>query len=164
MTDYLLDTNHVTQLLADNQNLVRRVRFAAREGARFGISITVLGELYFAVFASQRRDENLDNLRNFINDIILWPFDEESAEEFGRIQADQKRKGQSIPPTDSQIAAVCRLRGLTLLSDDDHFDLVSNLRVENWLKPTKKPAAPRRRRPAGRKLAKGGSPEAGNER
>ncbi len=151
MTDYLLDTNHVTQLLADNQNLEKRVRFAAREGARFGISMTVLGELYFAVFASRRRDENLDKLRDFIGDIILWPFDEEAAEEFGRIQADQKRKGRNIPPTDSQIAAVCRLRGLTLLSDDIHFDLVSNLRVENWLKPTKKADAPRRHRPSGRR-------------
>jgi len=75
-------------------------------GHRFGISVTVLGELYFAVYASQQRAHNLQTLRDFLSDTILWSFDKAAAEEFGRIQAEQKAKGCPIPPLDAQIAAV----------------------------------------------------------
>ena len=133
MPDYLLDTNHVTNLLAKNERLEARIRASASREARFSISITVLGELYFAVYASQRRDENLRNLHSFLNDTIVRPFDEVEAKEFGRIQAEQKKKGRPIPPTDTQIAAVCRLHDLILLSADHHFQYVDDLQLENWL-------------------------------
>ncbi len=134
MPDYLLDTNHVTHLLAENQILVDRIRRGSGRGERFSISMTVLGELYYAVFASSRRAQNSNALRSFLHDTIVLPFDEAAAKEFGRIQAEQKKKGRPIPPTDSQIAAVCRLRDLTLLTDDRHFQFVDNLHVENWLR------------------------------
>lgn len=95
--------------------------------------MTVLGELYYAAYASQRREENLRALRAFMADVIVWPFDEMAAQEFGRIQAEQKAKGRPVPPTDAQIAAVARLRHLTLLTADHHFQFVEGLALENWL-------------------------------
>ena len=59
-------------------------------GHRFGLSITVLGELYYAVYASRHREENLQRLRGLLNALVLWPFDELAAEAFGAIQAEQK--------------------------------------------------------------------------
>ncbi len=134
MSEFLLDTNHVTHLLAQNEHLVERVRESASREARFSISMTVLGELYFAVYASRRRDENLENLNLFLEEAALRAFDEAAAQEFGRIQAEQKKNGRPIPPMDAQIAAVCRVHGLILLSDDHHFQFVDNLTVENWLR------------------------------
>jgi len=93
----------------------------------------VLSELFYAAYASQRRDENLQAVRAFITDIVLWPFDELAAEEFGHIQAEQKSKGRPIPPLDAQIASVARLHNLTLLTADHHFQFIDNLAVENWL-------------------------------
>jgi tRNA(fMet)-specific endonuclease VapC len=93
----------------------------------------VLGELYFAAYASQRRVQNLQALRDFLADAILWPFDELAAEEFGRIQAEQKAKGRPIPPLDAQIAAVARVYDLVLLTADRHFEFVDHVTVENWL-------------------------------
>ena len=100
MPEYLLDTNHVTHLLAQNDHLVEKVRDSASRDARFSISMTVLGELYFAVYASRRHDENLENLNLFLEEAVLRPFDEAAAQEFGRIQAEQKKKGRPIPPMD----------------------------------------------------------------
>jgi len=65
--------------------------------------------------------------------IPVLPFDTESAEEYGRIRAEQRKKGRPIPGTDAQIAAVARLHGLTVLSADRHFTYVDALSVENWL-------------------------------
>ena len=133
MPDYLLDTNHVTPLLGGSEALRQRLEAAAATGATFGISMTVLGELFYAAYASQRRDDNLQALRAVMADIVIWPYDEAAAEEFGRIQAEQKVKGRPIPPTDAQIAAVARLHNLILLTADHHFQFMDRLTVENWL-------------------------------
>ena len=61
------------------------------------------------------------------------PFDEAAAQEYGRVQAEQKDKGRPIPSTDAQIAAVARLHELTVLTTDHHFDFVSGLTTANWL-------------------------------
>ena len=132
MTNYLLDTNHASWLMARQEPIVTRLRQAQTSGAQFGISITVLAELYYAVYASQRRSENLNRLQSLVGALLLWPFDALAAEEFGRIQAEQKAKGRPIPPLDAQIAAVARVNDLILLTDDHHLTMVEGIQVENW--------------------------------
>jgi len=133
MPDYLVDTNHVSKILEGEERLRTRVQQASGTGDTFGIATTVLGELYFAAYASQRRQENLTRLKAFLDAVILWEYDHLAAEEFGRIQAEQKAKGKPIPSSDAQIAAVARLHNLTVLSNDQHFSSVNGLSVDNWL-------------------------------
>jgi predicted nucleic acid-binding protein len=42
--NYLLDTNHASWLMAQRDTIVTRMRQAQADGARFGVSVTVLGE------------------------------------------------------------------------------------------------------------------------
>lgn len=95
--------------MAQQGPIVARLHQAQADGDRFGVSVTVLGELYYAVYASQRRAENLRRLQALAGALLLWPFDALAAGEFGRIQAEQKAKGRPIPPLDAQIAAVARV-------------------------------------------------------
>ena len=132
MTNYLLDTNHASWLMAQREPIVTRMRQAQANGARFGVSVTVLGELYYVVYASQRSDENLRRLQALAGALLLWPFDALTAQEFGRIQAEQKAKGRPIPPLDAQIAAVARVNDLVILTDDRHFTFVDGIAVDNW--------------------------------
>jgi len=132
MADYVLDTNHATWLLAGDESMLARLLQMQASGVQFGVTVTVLAELYYAVYASQRRQENLRRLQALAGALHLWPFDALAAEEFGRIQAEQKAKGRPIPPLDAQIAAVARLRDLILLTDDRHLRFVDGIRVENW--------------------------------
>lgn len=134
MTDFLLDTNHASCLLAGEQRLVAPVRSREGTGDRFGISITVLGELFSGAYASQRMQENLAALRHFLGASLLRDFERMAAEEFGKIQAEQRQKGRPVPPTDAQIAAVARLRGLTILTDDRHFDSIDGIVVQSWIR------------------------------
>ncbi len=132
MMNYLLDTNHASWLMAQREPIVTRMRQAQTAGDRFGIPVTVLGELYYAVYASQHRAENVRRLQSFAGALMLWPFDALTAQEFGRIQAEQKVKGRPIPPLDAQIAAVARVNDLVILTDDRHFTFVDGVNVENW--------------------------------
>jgi tRNA(fMet)-specific endonuclease VapC len=133
VTKYLLDTNHASRLMGNDDRIVGKVRQARQTGDEFGVSMTILGELYFAVYASQRQIQNLQRLSRLLATLHLYSFDNESAEAFGKIQAEQKNKGRPIPPLDAQIAAVARQQGLTVLTADRHFDYIDNLDVENWL-------------------------------
>ena len=135
MANYLLDTNHASVLMAGGEPIRSRVEKARQTGDLFGISPPALGELYYAVYASRRQQQNRANLQGLIESLLIWPFDIGVAEEFGRLNAELRARGRPIPSIDVQIAAVARLYGLTLLTADSHFQFVDNLSVENWLQP-----------------------------
>lgn len=131
--DYLLDTNHTSKILEGNKPLSLKVLALKNSGSKFGISMSILGELFFAVYASKRREKNLQQLKSFLEDVVLWNYDIAAAEEFGKIQAEQKAKGKPIPSIDAQIAAVARIRNVTVLTTDQHFSFVDGLYIDNWL-------------------------------
>lgn len=131
--DYLFDTNHACKILEGKESLFFRINALKNSGSRFGISVSILGELFFAVYASKRKEENLRQLKLFLKDVIIWDYDIIAAEEFGKIQAEQKAKGKPIPSIDTQIAAVARIHNVTVLTTDQHFNLVDGLNIENWL-------------------------------
>lgn len=130
---YLFDTNHAIAYLNGDPRLASYLTSAKSAGDTFALSTTVLGELYYGAYASQRTAENVTRLVAFVAQVGLYEFDAASAEEFGRIKAEQRAKGKPIPTADAQIAAVARLHGLNVLTNDVHFQFVGNLTLSNWL-------------------------------
>ncbi|MEM7532657.1 MAG: type II toxin-antitoxin system VapC family toxin [Chloroflexota bacterium] len=131
--DYLFDTNHATSVMASAPVITAKMRQAQFHGHQFGISTTVLAELFYAVYNSQKRKQNSARLQSFRDQVDFWPFDEAAAEEFGIIRVEVKSKGRPMPVADVQIAAVARVNNLTVLTADRHFTYVPNLKHENWL-------------------------------
>lgn len=135
MASYLLDTNHVSAVLDGREPLRQRLLAALQRGDQFGISTTVLGELYFAAYASGRRKENMRRIEQLVGDVQVLVFDSDAAREFGLIRAELRQDGRPIPSMDAQIAAVARVHGLVVLTADQHFSFVGKLAVQNWLEP-----------------------------
>lgn len=119
--------------MSQDSHVVKKLQELSKEGATFGISMTVLSELFFAVYASQYQQQNMKRLTQMFQALHLYEFDQAAAEEFGKIQADQKAKGRPISPMDAQISAVARQQNLTVLTADKHFEFIDSLNVENWL-------------------------------
>lgn len=133
MPAYLLDTNHAPRLMDGDEPILSRVRRSLADGVLFFLPITVVGELYYAVYASRRVRNNLARLQALRVLASTLPFDEAAAEEYGRIQAELRARDRPIPGTDAQIAAVARLHGLTVLTADRHVGFVKGLETANWL-------------------------------
>jgi len=133
MPAYLMDTNHASRLMDGAEPILSRVRSGIARNDTFFLSMTVVGELYYAIYASQRMDNNLMRLQALRALVPTLPFDEAAAEEYGRIQAEQKARGRPIPGTDAQIAAVARRHGLMVLTADRHFHFINGLTLANWL-------------------------------
>ena len=63
----------------------------------------------------------------------LWPADEQTAAEFAELFHELRSAGRMLSQFDLLIAAVARQFKLTLLTADQDFQPVSQLRIENWL-------------------------------
>ncbi len=109
-----------------------RVDSVRKHGARIGICTPVLGELWSGVEGSISRDRNLQRLRWGLSRLILWPYDERAAAEYGRIFTELKRQGRPMQQIDMMIAAVAFAIGnCTVVSADSDLAAVSGLNIEN---------------------------------
>jgi tRNA(fMet)-specific endonuclease VapC len=130
---YLLDTKPA-QDFNNNRNGVReRVDAERHQGNRIGICTPVLGELWAGVEGSASRERNLQRLRHGLSRLILWPYDDRAAEQYGRLFTELKRIGRPMQQVDLMIAAVAfALGSCTVVSADSDLAAVPGLAVENW--------------------------------
>jgi predicted nucleic acid-binding protein len=77
--------------------------------------------------------QNLTRLQAALAIFRLWPIDEQTAAEFAALFQELRSAGRVLSQFDLLIAAVARQFKLTLLTADQDFQPVSQLRVENWL-------------------------------
>jgi tRNA(fMet)-specific endonuclease VapC len=125
--EFLLDTNIIIRLLARDQTVQRRV-----DEADIVLSIFALGELYYGAQKSLRARENLERINEFAADVAVLCGDIGTAYTFGEIKNELRLKGRMIPVCDLWIAALARQHDLTVVSRDQHFAEVDNLRWEQW--------------------------------
>jgi tRNA(fMet)-specific endonuclease VapC len=130
MTGYLLDTNHVSEMLKQTSKLSQRLELL--EDIELGLPMPGIGELWYMVHNSARVAENTTRLNVVLQGIRRWEFSESAAMEFGRIKAELRRAGRTIPDVDIQIAAIALVENLTVLTADSHFGYISSVRTENW--------------------------------
>jgi tRNA(fMet)-specific endonuclease VapC len=131
---YLLDTNTAGDLIARRKGVAERARAVRQTGGRVGIAIPVLAELYYGVEFSSSREKNSQRLRQALSGLIVWPFDEKAAAEFGRVRADLRRRGRPMQIIDVMIAAIAlSLGGCIVVSTDSDFLALPGLDTENWL-------------------------------
>ncbi len=133
MRRFLLDTGIAGDYVARRRGVYERARQAVARGDRLGIGVPVLAELWYGVENSATRDRNADRLRRVLPDLVVWPFTEQAAEEFGRLAAELRRAGRMIGRTDIMIAAIAlSLGNTTVVSADSDLAAVPGLTVENW--------------------------------
>ncbi len=130
---YLLDTGIAQEFIGRNAKVVQRVDGARRTGKRIGICTPVLGELWSGVEGSISRDRNLHRLRLALLRLVVWPYTNEAAEQFGRVFAELRRIGRPMQQIDIMVAAIAfALSNCTVVSKDTDLAAIPGLEVENW--------------------------------
>ncbi len=133
MKRYLLDTNHLSAYLDGLPPLVKRVDAALRAGDRLGICLPVLCEYRAGIRVSRRYRQNLARLQSALSVLRLWPADGDTAAEFANLFQELRSAGRMLTQFDLLIAALARQHKITLLTADQDFKPVTQVRVENWL-------------------------------
>ena len=133
MRRFLLDTGPAQDFNHDRNGIRGRVQAERRRGNRVGIGTPVLGELWAGLGGSETRERNLHRLHFGLSRLILWPYEERAAEEFGRIFNELKRIGRPMQQVDIQIAAIAfALGNCTVVSGDSDLKAIPGLTVEDW--------------------------------
>jgi tRNA(fMet)-specific endonuclease VapC len=130
---YLFDTGIAQDLQEDRHCVRARAEENHKLGHRIGICVPVLGELWSGVEGSASRELNEQRLRHALSRLIVWPYTNKAAAEYGRIFAELRRTGRVIQQVDIQIGAIARtLSQCIVVSKDADLRAIPGLTVENW--------------------------------
>lgn len=144
---YLLDTNYCSRIIYGDQAVISKLY--SLKDLSIVTCVIVSGELFFMAYKSKYKEENLQQVQNFLNDIEIYPIDVAVSHLYGKIKADilehfgpkesMKRKRIKIEDigfteNDIWIAAIAKHYGLVVVSSDSDFDRMKdiiNLKVKS---------------------------------
>ena len=126
--NYLLDTNIIIRLFTGDSAIQKKML----NGDNLFLPSPAIGELYYGAQKSGKVAENLHRTNTFVENHILLSCDLETAQWYGIIKNQLRRKGRPIPNNDIWIAAIAMQHDLILVTRDSHFDEVESLQTEYW--------------------------------
>jgi tRNA(fMet)-specific endonuclease VapC len=125
---YLLDTNIIIALLADEKQIQDKLR----EVEEVFVPSIVIGELYFGAYKSVNVEANMSRIDELAAHAIVLDCGAETARHYSEAKNALRLKGRPIPENDIWIAAIAVQHGLTLVSRDTHFEELEYLGIEVW--------------------------------
>jgi tRNA(fMet)-specific endonuclease VapC len=131
---YLLDTNIVIYCIKDKPPKVLAKLKRKRREEVFISSITI-AELEFGIENSSYPERNRIALLEFLSIFSVLPFDDQDAQEYGKIKSYLKKTGRIIGPMDLLIGSQARSKGMILVTNNvNEFQRIPDLEIENWTK------------------------------
>jgi tRNA(fMet)-specific endonuclease VapC len=128
---YLLDTNIVSYLLKNQIPAVQSRYFAAGADTKAISSITE-AEVFYGLANRPGATRLRIAVEGFFATATLLSWDSVAARAYGKLRADQERKGRPLSVEDLMIAAHALSLGLTLVTHDGAFSFVDGLKTEDW--------------------------------
>ena len=129
---YFLDTCIcITYLRGKNEDVLRKIE--SYNPSQIKIPVIVLAELLHGAYKSQRTDENIRQIMDFLADFEIIPFEKDDAYTYGQIRSSLERKGLVIGDNDMLIAASALLRNATLVTNNiREFSRIDGLLLDDW--------------------------------
>lgn len=127
----MLDTNTVSNLVSGRSQKVRH--HVEQIGLdRLAISSLVYGEVRYGIIKNPAATRLAKTAAKFFDEISIRPWTVETAEVYGRLREEMRRRGKSLGPLDMLIAAHALEVGATLVTSDRAFYHVPGLAIEDW--------------------------------
>jgi tRNA(fMet)-specific endonuclease VapC len=100
------------------------------------IPTIVLGELMVGAYHHASPERLLRGIEELLSETRVLPFDVACARRLGEVRGKLLRVGKTISAIDAMIASVALVHDLTLVTHNaQHFEIVPNLRIQDWLAP-----------------------------
>jgi len=135
MENYLLDSNHAAALVTLGHPLHQRVLLRLQAGDTFAITVPVVAETLYGIGLLPRATQNLAEWARLRPSLVCYIPDEADAENAAALQRLLRRQGWQLETVDAFIAVVAVRYDFVLLTSDNDFAPVPNLKLENWLIP-----------------------------
>jgi predicted nucleic acid-binding protein len=133
--NYLLDTNHWSYLQRNQPGVVAHIQSLPDE-VKLYMPVVTQAELLVGVTlaSSEQRKQQLQILYEQVvtRAILILPITSSVTQHYATIFVTLQRKGKPIPTNDMWIAAIATTYNLIMVSNDEHFQYVDGLQVEDW--------------------------------
>jgi tRNA(fMet)-specific endonuclease VapC len=133
--NYLLDTNHWSYLQRREAMVVNHIQSLPDETTLYMPAVAqaeLLAGVELAVSEPRKQELRTLYIQVITMAADILPITSEVAEQFAHIFANLRRKGRPIDTNDIWIAAIARVHNLVVVTNDEHFQYVDGLQVENW--------------------------------
>ncbi len=122
-----LDTNRLTDLFAGDQDLATQLN----QSEAVYVPLPVLAEAKVGYLGGSRRAENEANLMRFMQEpfVHLLNPDGETSDYYATLRIQLRAMGTPIPINDLWIASLCLQHNLWLITRDNHFRKIPQLRT-----------------------------------
>jgi tRNA(fMet)-specific endonuclease VapC len=68
-----------------------------------------------------------------LRQIRIWPIDRSTAQLYGEIHHELKRRGRVLSQVDMMLAALARQMKLAIVTSDQDFEALPDIMTANWL-------------------------------
>jgi tRNA(fMet)-specific endonuclease VapC len=131
--NYVFDTDIIIYWLKGNKQIENRVLEEGIE--KISISFVTLSELFYGAYKSQRKKENIANVKMLIQKIECVETNPDICNIYGKLKAVLEKEGKIIDDADLFIAATALDKNMVLVTNNTkHFNRINGLRLENWSK------------------------------
>ena len=129
---YLLDTNACIRYLNTPDSLIAK-RLKQEIPSDIAVCAIVKAELFYGALHCHDPIKVLAIQKKFVDQFISFPFDDRSAETYGKIRKFLSSQGTIIGPNDLLIAAIAIVNDVILITHNTReFSRVPDLRIEDW--------------------------------
>ncbi len=124
----ILDTNALSAFI-DGESAVGEI---LRLQERACIPVIVLGEFRYGIALSRQRNVYEQWLQAQLRSFDVLTVSDETASVYAAVRVTLKQQGTPIPANDAWIAALALQHRMPVLSRDQHFDVVPQVRRQGW--------------------------------
>jgi tRNA(fMet)-specific endonuclease VapC len=125
---YALDTNIIIDLFKGNKSIADKID----QAKNIYLPVPALGELYLGAENSDRKQHHLQQINMLLKLVQVLNTSEQTAEVYGSIKTHLKRQGKPIPENDIWIAALAKEHNLPVVTRDNHFKHIPDLKIIEW--------------------------------
>ena len=130
MKRYMLDTNIVSHFLKQHPAVTAKV--VSTEMSSLCISAITAGELQFGLAKRPEAKQLHLVINEFLRRVDTLPWDTKVTATYGQILAELSQTGKMLAPLDLLIAAHVKYANTILVTNDQAFNQVSGLKIEDW--------------------------------
>jgi len=132
VSGFLLDTNQLKVGVRRDSSVAIRIETERKRGRRVGTCIPALCELETGILQVRDPAPYRPTLLVLLRQLKVWPLTLTTAQLFGEIHQDLKRRGRALSSVDIMLAALSREMDLTLVTTDKDFAALTWLKTEDW--------------------------------
>lgn len=131
MKGYLLDTSICVFLLRGKRSVEERLNEIDENECY--ITDAVVAELIFGAYYSDRVEDNLRKVEEFVAEMKVIPF-HETIHTFGLERTRLWKAGKKIDDFDLLIGCAAKAKGLVVVTHNrKHFEHIEGLEIEDWV-------------------------------